>query len=517
MFHLSVCSLVLPVCVTGSNKTPSATAGSCYGRRKTPGRSLALPVLFGALGLGAAAEADVLFVKPTSTGAGDCGSWADACTLPDALNTAVAGDEVWVMAGTYGPFKLKNDVQIIGGFAGTETTASQSNPATNVTIVDGGGTKRCINSANHSAATLLRGFNIRNGNDMDDPLSHVFFDGGGLSLSDSSAMIVQCTFENNTSFLGGAVGILGGSSPQFVNCIFRHNGATVREDPPYEGGAVFLGGGTATFTNCLFHDNKANRGGAFATIDGPALFINCTFANNQATWRRGGAVSDPSESLYLRNCVLWGNTRLEGDPPTPVLDQIHGPGDGPEVAYCDVQGGWSGRGRGGNVVIDADPLFKDVAGGKFNLQFGSPCQDTGSSALLPLDVADLDWDGNTIEALPFDLALRPRTLGIAVDMGAYETPFCGDGICEADESSCNCPQDCGPAPMNEEAALSCNDGKDNDCDGLVDCDDSDCGSDPACMGIIPTVSEWGLVILALLLLTGAKIYFGHQPGRVPAR
>jgi len=108
MFRLRVCSLVLPVCVTGSNKTPSASAGPCSGRRKTPGRSLALPVLFGTLGLGAAAEADVLLVKPTPTGAGDCASWADACMLPDALNNALAGDEVWVMAGTYGPITLKN-------------------------------------------------------------------------------------------------------------------------------------------------------------------------------------------------------------------------------------------------------------------------------------------------------------------------------------------------------------------------------------------------------------------------
>ena len=27
---------------------------------------------------------------------------------------------------------------------------------------------------------------------------------------------------------------------------------------------------------------------------------------------------------------------------------------------------------------------------------------------------------------------------------------------------------------------------------------------------IPTVSEWGLVVLTLLLLTGAKIYFGRR-------
>ena len=38
------------------------------------------------------------------------------------------------------------------------------------------------------------------------------------------------------------------------------------------------------------------------------------------------------------------------------------------------------------------------------------------------------------------------------------------------------------------------------------------GADDAC-GVnpeIPTVSEWGLVILALLMLIGAKVYFGAR-------
>ena len=37
------------------------------------------------------------------------------------------------------------------------------------------------------------------------------------------------------------------------------------------------------------------------------------------------------------------------------------------------------------------------------------------------------------------------------------------------------------------------------------CEQIDCTREP-----IPTVSEWGLVILTLLLLTGAKIYFGRS-------
>ncbi|RMH21728.1 MAG: hypothetical protein D6696_05150 [Acidobacteria bacterium] len=54
---------------------------------------------------------------------------------------------------------------------------------------------------------------------------------------------------------------------------------------------------------------------------------------------------------------------------------------------------------------------------------------------------------------------------------------CGNLICEAGEDSNNCPLDCGACVPSPEV---CTDGQDNDCDGLVDCDDADCSADPAC-------------------------------------
>jgi len=373
-------------------------------------RSLTIAIS-GLLAFSSAADATTRYAKVSATGTGDCLSWADACTLASAIAAAGSGDQVWVKAGTYPPFDLKEGVTIIGGFVGTETAASQSNPTSNITIVDGGGTEQCVKSANHSAGTVLRGFSIRSGHDTDD------HGGGGLMLSESKALILQCIFENNTaSQVAGAVMIRGSSSPQFVNCIFRHNGATERNDPPHEGGALFLDSSSARFTNCLFHDNKAGQGGAVATSNGGAIFTNCTFANNQATWKRGGAVSDPSESVVLRNCILWDNTRVEEAPPAlPPPDQIFGPGDGPKVTYSAVQGGWAGTGN-----IDADPQFVNAAQGNYRLQETSPCKDVGENAALPADVGDLDWDANTGEPIPKDLDLLLRVRYTTVDMGAFE-------------------------------------------------------------------------------------------------
>jgi len=54
---------------------------------------------------------------------------------------------------------------------------------------------------------------------------------------------------------------------------------------------------------------------------------------------------------------------------------------------------------------------------------------------------------------------------------------CGDGTCNAWEDACNCEADCGPQPASES---SCGDQQDNDCDGLADCEDSDCVADANC-------------------------------------
>ncbi len=60
------------------------------------------------------------------------------------------------------------------------------------------------------------------------------------------------------------------------------------------------------------------------------------------------------------------------------------------------------------------------------------------------------------------------------------SPVCGDASCNGTETQCTCPGDCGAAPSTES---SCTDGVSNDCDGLIDCADSDCVGNPACAGV----------------------------------
>ncbi len=389
-------------------------------RMRTQTLSLTLALLLLAA---SSASALVRYVKTDGLSIGPCLTWATACTLPTALGLAdpLAGDQVWVKSGTYAPFSLVNGVRIIGGFSGTETTASQSNPTTNVSIIDGGLNAPCVTNVNTSPtapAAILRGFTLRNGRDSGD-------EGGGAFLENSGALFVQCLFEENSAkYFGGAVAIRGAGSPQFINCVFRKNGAAAANPRDnLAGGAVYVREGTPLFVNCLFENNKAGQGGIVFLGDGSPTFINCTMVKNESTLRPGGAISDPNGQVTLKNCILWDNKRWVDDdgpggpnPPVSQADQISGAS---LALYCDTRDSW-GRPEDGN--INADPLFINSANGDYRLQESpaSPCRDSGNENLAPPDTGDLNWNNNTIEPVPFDLAGLPRFGGNTVDIGAYE-------------------------------------------------------------------------------------------------
>ena len=280
----------------------------------------------------------------------------------------------------------------------------------NETILDGGGTDQVVFSSNDAVSTVLRGFTISNGWDsgMDG--------GGGAVLEDSSALFVQCVFKNNlAAYFGGAVVVRGASSAQFINCTFHDNGTDggtpgdITDDKPLGGGAVYVYSGTPTFTNCLFYNNVAGEGAAILVTFGAPTLTNCTVADNRATIGSGGGIFDEEATAQIRNSIVWNNSAVRGG------DQIYTRGSGTPVTYSDIQGGWSGTGN-----IDSDPLFTDSANGDYTIGQSSPCMNAANNTDLPADVGDLDWDLNTAEDVPHDLAGGARTSCTDLDMGAYE-------------------------------------------------------------------------------------------------
>ncbi|MEM1216744.1 MAG: hypothetical protein AAGJ82_13705, partial [Bacteroidota bacterium] len=86
-----------------------------------------------------------VYVNQTATGSNDGTSWTDAYTdLSAALSATSTGDEVWVAAGTYLPgdnrndfFRFPHDLQVYGGFNGTESALEDRDVNANTTILSG--------------------------------------------------------------------------------------------------------------------------------------------------------------------------------------------------------------------------------------------------------------------------------------------------------------------------------------------------------------------------------------------
>jgi hypothetical protein len=91
-----------------------------------------------------------------------------------------------------------------------------------------------------------------------------------------------------------------------------------------------------------------------------------------------------------------------------------------------------------------------------------------------------DTDGYTV------LDDRCITNGYFCRVKARVPACCGDSLCEGQETAANCATDCEVCTITEDPEVSCTDGEDNDCDGLVD------GADPDCPDVCGDIKEKAL-------------------------
>jgi hypothetical protein len=393
--------------------------------------------------------------NPASTWTGSTGALKylqDGLTRADQILAGVSPPafvQVWVRGNTTDPYRpdlgtgftsgvqsetftLRENVEVYGGFAGTEANTSAGfalrNIIANVTILSGD-----LGSSNYSYHVVsgeevddtarLDGFRITGGRALGEgDAAH----GGGVWLKNTSASIIRCTIVGNQATDGGGAYIEGQleqpvpplpNDPNFTSSSFLGNNATD------EGGGAYNTNGHATFVNTVFSGNTADICGAsFAAIgDGirtHALYINCTFTGNVGDSSIGAI--QPGSFCEVDNCVLWGDSP----------DEFGGTGT-PTVNYSDVQGGATGTGN-----INSDPLFADADGADDTigtlddsprLRCGSPALEAANDTYLPADDFDLDLNPATT-VLPFDRDDKAREVN-DLDIGAFEHVL---GACEAD-------------------------------------------------------------------------------------
>jgi uncharacterized repeat protein (TIGR01451 family) len=380
----------------------------------------------------AAAVGAILYAAPTARGAGDCASWADACTLQSALSAAGYGSEIWVQAGVHYPgtaradtFTLKDGVRLYGGFAGTETARDARDWRANKTILSGdidrnditvnGVVTDAVNIVGANALHVLRGENLGADTVLDgfiitagqaDGLDYPHYYGGGMFLYRSSPTLAHLTFSGNlASSEGGGLRTYGGH-PTLTDVTFHGNQAGMG------GGMSNEDGGATTLVNVVFNNNRANDHGGGMVNNSAATLINVVFSANSAGIA-GGGLYNFWATPALTNAILWGNS-------APTGPQIVNDNSIATISYSAIQGcggsgaGWqSACGTDGGGNIDADPRFVDAVGGNLRLQLTSPAIDAGNNAAVPGGVTT-DLDGRPRIADGNDDGVE------TVDMGAYE-------------------------------------------------------------------------------------------------
>lgn len=292
-----------------------------------------------------------------NTGNDDGSSWANAYQGSDGLRQAIAdataGTEIWVAQGLYKPtpttsrfmsFDLKNNVQIYGGFDGTETNREQRDIHGNETILSGdlngndtGGGGNLENSYHvvdgngTNPSARLDGFTITAGN-ANHPSIMIEQVGGGIRFLDgSNPSIANCRVTDNSCFFGGGACYMRASSPTIFNCMFDNNNGgnfggafdCFNQSSPNltdcqfinnrafrAGGVEFFGNCNPNLNRCLFKDNIAAGGNAiggamYIAQGGIARLNDCIFENNSA--RNGGGVYNDVASPRFTRCIFDGN------------------------------------------------------------------------------------------------------------------------------------------------------------------------------------------------------------------
>ena len=436
-------------------------------------------------------------------------------TIQAAINAAADGDEIVVADGTYSG---TGNVDL--NMSKAVTLRSASNDPT-ACIVDGENTSKCISQWQTSSTvpTTVRGITFYRGQ-----LSSL--NGGGLTIQPPSSVVLTIKVENCIidSCVGGqGGGVYVNGSAGFLNvtldeCTFLYNSSN--SSTSY-GGALYAGNGKVIVKGCRFEGNSTNsgatfgRGGAIYQPGAPTApdllyIVNSTFVDNAVpttgSFARGGALhlyhgpqTQVVNCLFYENSVgssgrgsvayfesgatsaVFCNNTLTDNVATGASGLIYSNTTSLNldngIVYNNDPSGYGGSVSSRNTVT-SDPHFVSPGSPDYNYRLlsTSNARANGSETYLPADLADLDGDLNTSEAVPLDMDLLSRVYGgmfnpewcnvgsNCVGKGCYEYQGTDVGACCAVDGTCS---------VTEEA----------DCVGtwqgaFTDCDPSPCGGEP---------------------------------------
>jgi predicted outer membrane repeat protein len=306
----------------------------------------------------------------------DGASWSGAFReLQCALSVASAGQEIWLAGGIYRPgtargisFNLVNGANLLGGFAGTETLASQrpafdpNAPLTRLSgdilgddnpigFVNYAENSRNVVIAGTGVGATVDGLAIQDGNNDGAAgtgaglqiqagaagltLNNVVVSGssandrGGGIENQAPLTLINFTLSGNRSVNANGGGLyssaaVNANNPQVVGNNARSGGGFFLTAPLVLIGGVFDNNRAATFTGggiqtsanltisgVTFSNNQAAFSGGAMQASGSNLDItSSTFSSNKALTFTGGAIEMFSTTL-ITNSVFTGNTATQ--------------------------------------------------------------------------------------------------------------------------------------------------------------------------------------------------------------
>lgn len=419
-----------------------------------------------ALFMGSAAMAQTIYyVKPQATGNNDGSSWENATTLTNALDKAVAGDQIWVqgfeqiddpnklyIAPATG-FTLKSGVQLYGGFKGDETTldaretlgkpyqlkyrsvlsgdisgndeidntnlifpanGTRTDNATHVLSIDMTPTSSSGN--NNTYPTVVNGFSIGGGqaDGTDEKGGGIYIygnnNGGGIFR------IERCFFVNNYATQGGAIYVNAevqnrNNNESLINqCVIYNNAAGERAAVVNVGGGIYLAG-QATVVNSSIFNNE--NGGLRLSTD--SKVINSTVARNSGA---GIDMIAAATGFSVFNTIIWGNTSLSAQYQPQFKNSAYHEvtnDDANDNVYVTTEN----NGDANAPMFDA-PSLKTSFDRDFNWK--NTAYPLWSWNVLEGSVMHDKGDGTAYQASTYgnqDMAGNSRMDGV-IDIGAYE-------------------------------------------------------------------------------------------------
>lgn len=450
--------------------------------QNVPNRFLPLLVLLAGLALVSAPAAHAAVRTCDEAG-------LDAAIAAGGTNTFSCGSATTVTV-TAGKIVSVSDTVLDGGGL---LTISGGN-AWRVFVVNPGVT------ATFQNLTIANGFTTYNG-------AGLYNDGGTVTISHS-------TFSGNNAWeSGGAIINANDSTLIISDSTFSGNATNNR------GGAIINFLGPLTISNSTFSGNNAtNPGGAIVNGIGTVMIDNSTFSDNSST-SVGGGIHNLNGALTISKSTFSGNSAASGG-------GIYNDGGIGTISNSTFSGN-SATFRFGGIYINpgfgATTISNSTISGN---SAGLPAGGIGGKATLKNTIVANSTSGNcvgTITAGADSMAddatcgsatqktLAQINLGALTGSPAYFPLNTGSSAIDAGDNAA-----CASAPVSNASQNGVTRPADGNADGTAICDIGAYeapGSSLATLAGIPTLSEWGMLLLiGLMALLGMAAVRRQSPG-----